>query len=371
MSRVLADRAELERIALQLSAAKYVLEGDLLFNLVTHPIRNLLIEAEIFGLVGDIDKLLQACRIANENYFHGEALIDAGHEQLLQVLGQIERNFGSALSTATAVAAAGTLAMAGIGGNSAAIARRIESFTTSGLKNSLPGLVSRLKNVSRGSSALVRIESQVLGAYRQFRVFIPGTQAWLPIAGPNPLDLNSTLRALAGDSSSAAANSVRSAMLSAGIGSRAGDRVTFVGHSLGGVVAAQLAKHPELNGKSFVVSGVVSVAAPNSGIKLPDSVPAVYLEHSDDPAVYADGLAPQVSANHQSFVTQSPRLRLENHPLVGAHDLDVYQATAVDAVKSTQLPSGSGLGAVLKHIEGSADPSHPVSVQIFELERSN
>ncbi len=122
------------------------------------------------------------------------------------------------------------------------------------------------------------------GPHRSWSVLIRGTQEWLP--GNNPQDMLSNLQEIGGAASDQR-RAVIGAMELAGI--RPGEPVELVGHSQGGIVAANLAADPEFVSRF----GVVSVLTAGSPVALAapakPQVQSLHLENTSDPVPALDG----------------------------------------------------------------------------------
>lgn len=362
VSRVNADRGELERIKWQLNLAKHVLEADVLANLVTHPLRNAIIELELLSLICDLDKLHSACSIALDSYFHAEHRVDANFDSLLPALEQPISVIGSLVTQAIASRVSTMAAI--LPGNhstqgSASFINRIDSVHVS---NRIPNLVDRLLDTYNSGQARVRIELQEIDGHRQFTVFIPGTQVWWPVSTNNPLDLISASQSIAGSTQTSAALAVAAAMTAATIGTKSSDRVLFVGHSQGGLIASQLASQAA----NYKVSGLVTLGAPNSRVAMPSKAPVINIEHVDDPVVYLDTKKTPDKANVLNFRATSYEFISKDNPAVAAHDLRSYRKTAVELEGTTNSQELD----LLKQIKKS-DGSGTVSVEYYQLNRGD
>jgi hypothetical protein len=193
----------------------------------------------------------------------------------------------------------------------------------------------------------VRVD-QVRGAdgRRAWIVEIPGTHRWSPLAGGDPFDLTADVHTLARDSSAAGAT-VLGALRAAG--ARADEPVLLAGHSLGGMVAAQLAADPAVR-REFRITHVVTAGSPVAVSGVPDDVQVLSLEHTDDLVPRLDGVA---NPDRPNWVTVSrPATALaaglgaaaldvggrdaEVHPrLVVTHAADSYTSTAAMVDAST------------------------------------
>ena len=125
-----------------------------------------------------------------------------------------------------------------------------------------PGRVPGLADLVAAGEGLdggrVRVlETSRPGGGSAWVVVVPGTQEWSPRAGPNPFDLTTDVRALAGEATLAAAGVAAALTLARSRSGRAtaDDPVLLVGHSQGGILAAALASDP---------ASRVSTASPTS-----------------------------------------------------------------------------------------------------------
>lgn len=153
-------------------------------------------------------------------------------------------------------------------------------------------------------------------------VIIRGTQKW-DTGGSNPQDMQTNFEGVAAlDSDQLRA--IRRGMASAGIGR--GEPVEFVGHSQGGIVAAQLASDPQIV-ERYDVAAVLTAGAPTGHYAPQAQAGVVHLENTRDLVPAIDGVAANVDAPGTATVYfdsyamdivspgQQPRF---------AHGLDVY-----------------------------------------------
>lgn len=134
-------------------------------------------------------------------------------------------------------------------------------------------LAARIPAVSSGGPQ-VRIERYGGAAKPAWLVYIGGTAQWSPVAAGEPWDLTSNVVGVA-DQGAGSYRAVVQAMREAGI--RPTDPVIPVGHSQGGLVAAQVAASGEFN-----TVAVATFGAPIAQVPVPDGLPTVAVEHSDD-----------------------------------------------------------------------------------------
>lgn len=178
-------------------------------------------------------------------------------------------------------------------------------------------LVSRIPRAEEGA-AQIRIEKYD----SSYVVYLGGTiDAGVEPSG-EPWDMTSNMTAIA-EMDSGSYTATLTAMREAGMS--ADDNVIMVGHSQGGLVAAQIAASGE-----FHVSDVVTVGAPLHQVDLPEEVHLVAIEHSEDVIPSLSGVAaPAAVATHltvnRSLYQSTPPPRGEVLP---AHNLSRYIETA-------------------------------------------
>jgi pimeloyl-ACP methyl ester carboxylesterase len=165
-------------------------------------------------------------------------------------------------------------------------------------------------------------------------VAIPGTQEWGPVPATDPFDLTAGVTALAAGPTAASALVVRALDLA---GARAGEPVLLAGHSLGGMLAAQLAADPAVRAR-FSVTCVVTAGSPVARYAVPASVAVLSLEHADDLVPALDGAVNPDRAGWVTVRRPSGADELPPDP-GGAHDAGAYAATGalVDASADPSL----------------------------------
>jgi len=105
-------------------------------------------------------------------------------------------------------------------------------------------------------------------------VYLAGTHDWGIATSEHPFDMHSNIALLAGLPAASLA-SVTVALRRAGV--MPGEKVTFTGHSQGGVIAARLAESG-----TYRTQGLLVVGAPLGTITIQGSYPALALRHTDD-----------------------------------------------------------------------------------------
>ena len=159
-------------------------------------------------------------------------------------------------------------------------------------------------------------------------VYIAGTHDWGFGGTLEPFDMESNIALVAGLPAASLA-SVHLAMKQAGV--ERGERVTFTGHSQGGVIAARLAE----SGR-YRTTGLVVVGAPTGTLTVTGSYPALALRHRDD-------IVPRLGGSDQGsgFTTLERGSASVAGDLKGAHLKSGYVEMARDvdlSPASRQLP---------------------------------
>jgi hypothetical protein len=163
---------------------------------------------------------------------------------------------------------------------------------------------------------------------RRWVVSVPGTADWSATPARTPFDLTGDVQLMAGKRS-AGMSGVIEAMRAVGVG-RA-EPVMLVGHSQGGLIAAELAADPTVR-REFTVSHVLTTGSPVASIAIPDDVQVLSIEHINDLVPRLDGPANRDRPNWVTVSAPAPIGELtpnpaQSEPLV-AHRLELYQRTA-------------------------------------------
>lgn len=197
---------------------------------------------------------------------------------------------------------------------------------------------SRFENVpsKRGDDAQIRIDEIHDGDAVRYEVFVGGTADFNPISKGEPFDLTSNVAGVAGHSP-ASYRAVQLAMEQAGIS--ATDQVAFVGYSQGGLIATMLAASGEYN-----TQGLTTFAAPAGQIVVPAGIPALIIEHFEDPVTALGGTQLNgTQANSDAVVVQRHAFSDEKPadltlPVPG-HQAQYYSETArlIDEADSAVL----------------------------------
>ncbi|WP_146215753.1 hypothetical protein [Cryobacterium arcticum] len=177
-------------------------------------------------------------------------------------------------------------------------------------------LADRIPTAADGGQ--VRIERYGDAGHPTWLVYIGGTVEWSPTGSTEPWDMASNVAAVA-DQDAGSYRAVLQALEQAGV--RPGDPVLPVAHSQGGVIANELVARG-----AITAVGVVTFGAPETTLTLPENVPAIAVEHSDD-LIPALGGHPGSDDTHlyvrrELFAGREipPDAALPAHQLVGYRD---------------------------------------------------
>lgn len=191
--------------------------------------------------------------------------------------------------------------------------------STAAAPTDLASLVAELARVDELPDGTVAVQTLADGRHV---AYLPGTDSLgLPWEfEPDVRDAQTDLAAAAG-ADHPYLDGVRTALQQAGV--TAADPVLVVGHSLGGMVATQLADE-----SGFTIAGVVTAGSPATGA--PTGVPVLSLENRGDVVPMVLGDEPVDTVDHVT-------VRFDDHEasVVGNHDLEHYVDGAAAADAST------------------------------------
>lgn len=161
---------------------------------------------------------------------------------------------------------------------------------------------------------------------------VPGTQEWSPSAGGNPSDLTTNLHlSAAGDA--ALLDAMDAVLTSHAVGD---DAVMVVGHSQGGIAAANYAVQAGDRGHN--VTHVVTGGSPIATIPVPEHVSVLAIEHHNDLVPRLDG-APNPDRTNVTTVTRDVGGRDVHDGLLEPHGSRLYRETGalIDASDEASL----------------------------------
>jgi len=213
--------------------------------------------------------------------------------QVITTLGNVDEELGFVLRAAeTSIGATvrswhGPLARAGratiaeyAGTEGPAAVAAIEPGTATAAPRRLSDLLARLTGVAAQADGTIGIEALAgKDGVRRYVVYLPGTDS-ADRSAVRSWPTNASIRL--GHPTTYQAG-VMAAMTAAGIGP--GDPVLLVGHSQGGMVAAEIARSPG----PFTISEIVTAGSPIGDRMPPEGTGLIALEHTGDLVPTLDG----------------------------------------------------------------------------------
>jgi hypothetical protein len=197
---------------------------------------------------------------------------------------------------------------------------------------------------------------------RSYIVDIPGTKDWHLAPGfyQGPLnDLGTNLHAMGGESG-AYEQGVAEALREAGAGP--GDPVMLVGHSQGGIVAADAADHFVSSGQ-FNVTHVVTLGAPVGRLEVPDSVTMLSVENRNDIVAHLD------AADNPDTPNRTTVSFGDDHGNVGSnHALAGVYLPAAQALDASGDPSVAAFRDSASAFLGD-EPGRDMSSYVYQVRR--
>ena len=212
-------------------------------------------------------------------------------------------------------------------GRPAVRAMRVETGTAP--PRTVRDLIAGLATRNDGASG--EIDVRILdrsGGGRAVIVDIPGTKSWSLLPTSDVTSMATNVRAIRGNATSYQ-RGVEAAMRHAGV--RAGDDVLLVGHSEGGMIAANIARDACRTG-AFHVTHVITAGAPLGAIagQVPAQVRVLALENRGDVVPATDG-----ARNPDRVNVTTVTVDHEHDDVIANHDLRAsYLAGAADVDRS-------------------------------------
>ena len=206
-----------------------------------------------------------------------------------------------------------------------------QSHVVSAQPASFADRLDRVPDAENAGGPQVVIEKyEQHGKPDRFEVYVAGTVTFSPEATTEPWDMTSNIANSVG-AGSGSFDSVVKAMHEAGIDESS--QVQLTGYSQGGATAAWVA-----SSGLFDVVGLTTFGAPTGQIPIPDDIPTVIVEHSDDIVPAFGG----VQANQQALIVERDVFAGRDIPTdyaVPAHHIEYYEETArlMDDAASDQV----------------------------------
>lgn len=216
---------------------------------------------------------------------------------------------------------------------------------------------SRVPGEDAGGGAQVRIDRYAVpDDPDRFEVYIGGTRDLALGKDTEPWDMTSNVIGVAGGDPGSY-RAVRDAMSQAGIDSSS--PVTFTGHSQGGLIAAELAASGD-----YDTRGLYTLGAPASQVAVPDAVPWLAVEHTND-------IVPALSGEWGPAEPLVVQRMLPEDVIDGAdqffpaHRLDAYASTG-SMIDRTDEPRLVAFG---EHFDDFTSGARPVVSTTYHAER--
>jgi hypothetical protein len=357
-AKVVATRAEIDRVIAELNALEGWLRSQIeLPDFGTEPVLRVRLALELPPILEKLTQIRDACGLAADSYFGAEAEIsrelregaDFPVAQLAGGLASVAASVGLLAETKVSANLVGVSNAIKPPTSIGSLAERLISDSGTGLDGKSGWL--RIEKFREPASPVQNASVQISVPAARYVVYIPGTQSWAPRPGANPFDLTSNLSAISKTGFAGSERAVALALTQAGIGPES--KVLLVGHSQGGMVAANISTR-------FAGSKVLTFGSPLGQLTGRLTSPTLSVEHERDPVPKLDSRPNPLSPN---WVTV--RQDLSGGDPTAQHEMAGYLGTAL-AIDAQQ--AGEGLSRIRKEISGFAGVS-PGQALFFELKR--
>lgn len=384
-AQIVATSAELLRVAHEVSAAVRLLDAQAhSFLALATPIRAAAYAFEIGSILPGIHRFAASCETAAESYFSTETRVArelaAGLPRMLQEnpwLAQFLRPWlalgvtsmglaalltgGRILNSTPAVQVIlqlvglaprastldGILGRAGLVKETGVSAKLYAQSRPATPPLSIAVLARRLAATGALGQPCIRIERYLAaGGASRWVVYVPGTQDWSLRGSRNPLDMGSNIKAMSAANLAGSERAVLLAMRLAGI--KTGDKVLLVGHSQGGIVAANIASQKQ----KFKVAGLLTFGSPIARINTSSAKAVIAVQHSNDLVPTLSGTSQPLVANRA--VVQSTMKLPEGSQPVAAHNMSNYIKAAAQADRSSVAGLAKMRSQITNFVRGSA-----------------
>jgi pimeloyl-ACP methyl ester carboxylesterase len=183
-------------------------------------------------------------------------------------------------------------------------------------------------------------------------MYLPGTSNWLPAGNGKAFDLKSNLELLGGEENTNSSRAAHAAL--SAYGGKPQDRIVLVGYSQGGILAASIAE------QNLNVVGLVTIGAPVANAKLPENLPTLSIEHSND---VVPALAGETNPLTKNWATASRHVNIElGETALKAHEISNYAETA----RQVDHSNNAGLVRIREQILGNLDGAKALGVREFQ-----
>jgi hypothetical protein len=362
-AKILATREEIDRVMAELNALEGWLRSQVeLPDFAIDPVLRVRLALELPPILEKLNQIRDACGLAADSYFGAEAEISRelreGRElpvaQLAGGLASVAAGVGLLVETKVSANLVGVSNAISPPNSIGSLAERLIAGSGAGVDGKSAWL--RIEKFREPASPVKDASGQMVVPEARYVVYIPGTQSWAPRPGANPFDLTSNLSAISKTGFAGSERAVALAMTQAGIGPDS--KVLLVGHSQGGMVAANISTR-------FAGSKVLTFGSPLGQLAGQLVVPTLSIEHERDPVPKLDSRPNPLAVN---WVTV--RHALAGSDPIAQHEMAGYLTTAqtIDAEVRGAGADKEGLAKMRKEIAGFAGESAG-QAYFFEVKR--
>ena len=358
-AKVVATRVEIDRVMSELSGLEAWLRDQVEFGqLNNQSSQQVRLALEIPPILERLSRIRDACGRAADSYFDGEVEISrelrAGPKlpvpELASALAGAGAWFGVLNETNVSAELVGVAGSVSPPTSIGTLALRLSDLGELSSESSESAWI-RIEKFREPASPVSAEAGLVSVAEARYVVYIPGTQDWAARPGQNPFDLTSNLSAISKTGFAGSERAVALAMKQAGIG--ADSQVLLVGHSQGGMIAANLSK-------GYAQSKVLTFGAPISQKEV--IAPTLSIEHMDDPVPHLDA-APNPLRDNWVTVRQ----KMDGLNPLAQHEMKGYARTAASIDQAAEGPSMLRIRDEIAKFAGS--PQATGQAFSFELKR--
>ena len=357
-AKILASREEIDRVIAELNALEGWLRSQIeLPDFAIDTVLRIRLALELPPILEKLNQIRDACGLAADSYFGAEAEIsrelregrDLPVAQLAGGLASVAAGVGLLVETKVSANLVGVANAISPPSSIGSLAERLIAGSGEGLDGKSAWL--RIEKFREPASPVKTASGQIGVPEARYVVYIPGTQSWAPRAGTNPFDLTSNLSAISKTGFAGSERAVALAMTQAGIGPDS--KVLLVGHSQGGMVAANISTR-------FAGSSVLTFGTPLGQLTGKLLAPTLSVEHERDPVPKLDSRPNPLATN---WVTV--RHSLAGVDPIAQHEMAGYLGTALSI---DDQPADEGLARIRKQIAGFAGETAG-QAYFFEVKR--
>ena len=322
-AKIIATRDEIDRVMAELNALEGWLRSQIeLPDFAIEPVLRVRLALELPPILEKLNQVRDACGLAADSYFGAEAEISRGLRegrelpvaQLAGGLASVAAGVGLLVETKVSANLVGVSNAIATPNSIGSLAERLLSGSGPGLDGKTGWL--RIEKFREPASPVKTASGQVVVPEARYLVYIPGTQSWGARPGANPFDLTSNLSAISKTGFAGSERAVALAMTQAGIGPDS--KVLLVGHSQGGMVAANISTR-------FAGSKVLTFGSPLGQLADQLTAPTLAVEHERDPVPKLDSRPNPLA---KRWVTA--RRDLAGADVLAQHEMAGYLKTALE-----------------------------------------